>query len=284
MNKIIFHNSFHVGDVIISKPFVREIMKHFNGYDFYYSHRNNRFITEDLCPSINNISMFDNEFIKVCGDTIFINTWFGILQNKNLRIITEHNGICHFEFQLDQFNYLFKKHNINIDLTYMETDVEKYLWEIDDKYIGDKLVIRDGINVLIYNIPSKSGQADYIDADVFIDRLSDKFPNVNFYITSSNLQKANVICLNKCFDVRGIDLFQYAELSKRCNIIVGNGSGPIMNSWIKTNLLNANKIYIINHRYNDGECKFYSRQLAQSIRVLSTKDMYNKLEGVLHEL
>jgi hypothetical protein len=279
MNKVIFYNGYHVGDIVLSKPFVREIMKFFPNSEFYYAHNNNKFITSDLCRYIYsaNIPINDNEFIKTIDNTTIINSWFG-----NTRKVID--PLYKFEYHMYQWNYLFDKYGYKINLDYMDKDPINFVWEIEDIYINNILTIRNGFNVLIYNLKSLSGQADYIDATPIIEKLADKFKNVNFYITNGQSTKSNIICLESYFTKQGIDLFQFAELSKKCKIVTGNCSGPIEFGWIKSNLFDKNKTYIVNHKFNSWECMYSIHQLLNVIRVKSSLEIYTTLERKLNEL
>ena len=279
MTKLIFFNGFHTGDVLLSKPFVKEIIKQIPCCNFFYSHRNNELITSDLCSFIHPDSIDppkNNEFIKKDGETVIINTWFGELDpRKNVYI-------NHFDHQLDMYNqYLV---NLNIDISYMGKNPENYIWEIEDKYINNTLTVKEGFKVLIYTNKSLSIQAHNDDQTNYIDKITDKYPEITFYVTESSVTKPNVICLNNFFTQKGLDLFQFAELSKKCTIITGNSNGAIMFSWLKSNLLNKNKIYIIQHKNNPEECLFTSKQLNKTIWVTSTIDIFNNLDKELSRI
>jgi len=283
-NNIIFHNNFHVGDVVISKPFVKEIMKFFPDTNFFYAHKNNEFLTHDLCPYISYnkfISTRDDEFTITYDNITVINTWFGKMHEPTNRFQKKGSyDICCFESQLDRYNSQLNK--IGIDLSYMDVNPSNYFWEIDNIYINNLLNITSTNNVLLFTNKSLSHQSDNDDIDKYIPDLCLSFPNITFYITDTNIILPNIINLNKIFIKRGIDLFQFAELSKYCNIIVGNPSGPFQFTWIKSNLEDPNKLYITN-QINDsiGEVQFCATQKAKTICSITTKDMITNLKKEL---
>lgn len=287
MGKIVFYNGFHVGDIVISKPIVRELIKFFPDKKPFYAHNNNPIITSDLCEYISptDIRINNDIFIQEYNDTLIVNTWLGSTQNKALKIITNSNpDIAHLDFQIIQFNYLLRQHGYNINLDYLLDKPDRYIWDLKDIYLPTNFVIPKEKKVLIFNMPSLSGQADNIDQTEFIVNIANKFPKIKFCTTNIDISLSNILYLGKDITQRGLDLFQFAEFSKRCNIIVGNGSGPLMFTWIKDNIMDPKKIYIINHKINDGECKLYSKQPAVSIRTTSTKQMFITLEEKLNEL
>ena len=287
MNRFIFFNGLHVGDIVINKPFIKKIMKQIPDNEFYYSHFQNEFISSDVCPFIHpdNIKLPNpGDFIRTYDNTTVINTWFSeITAKNNIKVhwvSTDSFEICLFEQLIDIYTQLLKP--LNIDISYMKSSPEKYIWEIEDKYLNGILPIKEGFKVLIYTNKSLSSQSDNTDPTNFIEEITNKYSKVTFYVTSSSINKPNVICLNNYAAQRGLDLFQFAELSKKCNIVIGNSNGAIMFTWIKSNLLDKNKTLIITHSHNSGECQFTSKQLNKTIRVITAKEMYDNLDMELY--
>jgi hypothetical protein len=277
--KVIFYNIVHVGDIVISKPFVREIIKQLPHNEFYYSHFQSKLITEDLCSfeTPQGCSNETDEFISQSPDCMVIHTWLG----RHGKILTKKLSedsfkTCHFEQQLDAYQSLLKPYGI--DISYMGNAPEKHMWEIEDKYINGTLPIKKGFKVLIYTNESLSLQTDNVNQNKYIEEISKDFPEVIFYVTSSLINKSNIICLNKHFKQKGLDLFQYAELSKKCNIITGGPSGPLIFSWLKSNLLDKNKTYVVQCKNELGGCQFTSKQKNKTLRVKSTKELYETLK------
>jgi hypothetical protein len=286
MNRFIFFNGLHVGDIVINKPFIKEIMKQIPDHDFYISHYNNEFITNDLCPFISPVEIQiprNDEFITKYDHTTIMNTWFSAISNndkyaiKVLLVSVNTFDLCLFEQQIDIYNQLLKP--LGIDISYMGNHPEDYIWEIENKYINNNLLIKEeGFKVLIYTNKSLSGQTDKSDQTNYINEITDKYSEITFFVTDGSINKSNVICLNNFFTKKGLDLFQFAELSKKCNIITGNSNGAIMFSWLKSNLLNKSKTYVIQHRNNCGECQFTSKQLNKTIHTRSTREMFDNLD------
>jgi hypothetical protein len=286
MSKFIFLNGLHVGDIVVNKPFIKEIMKQIPDNEFYYAHFQNDFITSDICPFIhpdNIILPRTGEFIERYDNTTVINTWFSdITQKDNIKVLSTSTNtfeICHFEQLIEIYLQLLKP--LNIDISYMKNNPENFIWEIENKYINGILSVKEGFKVLIYTNKSLSGQADNSDPINYIEELSNKYSNITFYVTDSSISKPNVVCLNNYFTQRGLDLFQFAELSKKCNMIVGNSNGTLMFTWLKSNLMDKNKIFIITHRHSSGECQFTSKQLNKTICTRSTKEMFDTLNKEL---
>ena len=287
MSKFIFFNGLHVGDIVINKPFVKEIMKQIPDDEFfYYAHFQNDFITSDVCPFIhpdNIILPRTGEFIEKYDNTTVINTWFSeITAKNNIKVASTSVNVfdvCLFEQLIDVYLQLLKP--LNIDISYMKDSPENFIWEIENKYINGILPVKEGFKVLIYTNRSLSGQADNSDPTSYIEKITDKYPGVTFYVTNSSISKPNVICLNNYFTQRGLDLFQIAELSKKCNIIMGNSNGALMFTWLKSNLMDKDKIFIITHRHSSGECQFTSKQLNKTICTRSTREMFDNLNTEL---
>jgi hypothetical protein len=286
MNKFIFFNGLHVGDIVVNKPFIKEIMKQIPDNEFYYAHFQNDFITSDVCPFIhpdNIILPRTGEFIEKYDNTTVINTWFSeITAKNNIKVASTSVNVfdvCLFEQLIDVYLQLLKP--LNIDISYMKDSPENFIWEIENKYINGILPVKEGFKVLIYTNRSLSGQADNSDPTSYIEKITDKYPGVTFYVTNSSISKPNVICLNNYFTQRGLDLFQIAELSKKCNIIMGNSNGALMFTWLKSNLMDKDKIFIITHRHSSGECQFTSKQLNKTICTRSTREMFDNLNTEL---
>lgn len=195
MNRFIFFNGFHIGDLLINKPFIKEIMKQIPGHNFFVSHYNNELITSDLCPFIPPDSIQiprEDTFITKYESTTIMNTWFGVLDDGlEIKIQSVSNGTfdrCLFEQQFDTYNQLLKP--IGLDISYMENHPEDYIWEIENKYINNTLPTQDGFKVLIYTNVSLSGQSDNQNQSEYINNIADKYPYITFYISDGTA----VIC------------------------------------------------------------------------------------------
>jgi hypothetical protein len=272
---IIFYNTAHIGDIILTKPFVKEICKQFgtqNNFFFSHSYENKTEITTDFLPFTpldNNCDPYS--FSKRIEDKIYINTWFGFLQNDSVDKISKYNtDICFFEFFKSCFNY-YMTQDFNIDLSYMnEHDV---MWEIEGNI---NLPISGDKNILVFNTRSESGSYDTNNLDFFINGLAEKFLQNCFFMTNNfSFQKENVYDLNN-FSLRDI-----AIISKKCDIVIGGTSGPYLHTLIRSNLMDENKIFLPIQSLDHGATQWSKNQLSKSFYSKETHEAIGKLENLL---
>ncbi len=251
MNKVVFYNSFHKGDLHLSRTMVRKIVKAFPNIEFGYIHKHGPYILQDLPVKYLGWSVVDGKDSSGMthrNDTLFLNTWYG---SYNHCFQNAHGGIT-----FDTLYHVFAKHLelLESDWSKIESDPKNLFpsidWSIYNKSGVDSFVTNQfnkyRKNVLISNGAVLSGQSDIHNFNLVINNLSRMFPDVHFICTDKvGINKnPNVIFTDEFIGVNGCDLNEISYLSTFCDVIVGRSSGPYTFAMISDNMFNENKTMI----------------------------------------
>ena len=125
MDKLIFFNAFHNGDIHLSRSFVKDIMTKKNAIAYFYQHANAEKLLKDIkslsyepltfCP----VGVGYNDPAYFSSDSTFINTWVG--QNRMYYVNTF--GGC----TLDAYYQMFKDIYEALGLQGLLYDKQEYL-------------------------------------------------------------------------------------------------------------------------------------------------------------
>jgi len=287
MNKpFIFFNHSGIGDVILTKPFCKQIKELLNIENIFYAHKHDVKITADLCDyfSIDNIPVNAHDTVVQTKDATYFNTFFAF--NSNIASVSNKDtSRCYYEFLLDGFNYNLKLFRVTID-----NNVDKLmlapsaishnrLTNLFPSLINEKL-----IKVLIYNQATFAGQSDNVGMQTLISSVAKRHPGVVFLISQDyNDELQNTINIRKKLFKTKNNLQELSTISKFCNIITGPANGPLFASWIRPNICNNRKTYIttITPDLDKGRTQYYAGQRSKNIIATSTIEMFNQLDNVL---
>jgi len=232
-----FYNNFNNGDVHFSRTLIEILHKNFPNEVFIYRHKNKKGILKDI-KYVNEMDL--NEFcnnttsITKFGENIYINTWYSQENAKFSNI----GGGCTLKTV---------KLIINNLLDYFKIKTELQNSEIYPKINFENLnlpKIKEGKKILICNGLAKSGQSNNMDFSDMINKLSNYYPNVLFYVTDKfSTTNSNIIFTSEITNLSP-DLLEIAYISTKCDVIIGRASGPYSFSMIRENILNETKIFI----------------------------------------
>jgi hypothetical protein len=139
---------------------------------------------------------------------IQIHLWLGLYQYKYT-----------WQNQVQAFNNQCKEKNINIVID----DSKFYFIELPRTNIN---VEKNAI--FVENCQTVSGQTHF-EFDMY--KLSLMFPNVNFYTVGSvNFEAKNI------FDCSNLSMIDLSNISRKCKLILGKGSGPFCSTFCEENL------------------------------------------------
>lgn len=263
MNKIIFFNHYHRGDLLTHKEFIRQLKSELPDVTFEYMHFNHPKLTRDLdVPLVGAPTDLDHKTpFYQDGDTLYINTWIGCFWD----IFCEHGGI-NMNSLYHQWEKIFAQVNalFNVDIG-MYADKEEYLPSIDFSRfdvssIDAFLAGTSNKNIVICNGPPQSGQSFTDDMKQFLEPVAQKYPGVNFICTNKFETTVNnvlftddIIKDDEVSDVRApwenrqknnCDLQEISYLSEKADAIVGKNSGPFVFCETKNNYMNPNKKFL----------------------------------------
>lgn len=255
MKKLCFFNFFHNGDLIHSKPFVREAIKHLGKERVMYAHNKDPVVVADLDIPVVRLEGISHK-TKIINmnepDIMFVNTWIG-------SYFDGFKGECTLNFNMKMWNVIYQDINTVFGKKMKLGPVENYLPYVDYTKF-DLANVRSYIDsdsqkkILFCNGPAMSGQCEYNgDMEEIIIPLAVNHPEITF-ITTKELEKTppnvkytgNIIRSERC------DLNEIAYLSKYCSLIIGRNSGPFCFASTGENLNDPSKtFYAFGHQESD---------------------------------
>jgi len=169
-----------------------------------------------------------------------------------------HYGHKHtWQDQVKTFNNQFK-----------ENDVDMFIDDSDFGYIELPLLdfeVKDK-SVYVENSHTVSGQTDF-QFDLY--KYSLMFPRLNFYTTGSvNFSAKNI------FDCSKLNFIELSNISRKCSLILGKGSGPF---FCTLNETNKNKIKCLAGLKSQWKYKFWNLDDENTILVDTEEEVINLL-------
>lgn len=234
MNKIVFFNHYHRGDLHTHKEFVRQIKQELSGVKFEYLHNNPEKLLIDVGIETKGSPNHLDRKVPIFkqDDVMYVNTWVG----SQWEVFCKHGGI-NMHTLYEQWGKLFKAINkyFGSDLQ-LKLNKEDYLPKIDYSHfqlynINSYLdLVKDKKKILICNNIPNSNQSFMVDIDELITSVAQKNPDVEFICTDElhddieNVKYTSHIIGNG----DGCDLQEISYLSTRVNNIIGKNSGPFV--------------------------------------------------------
>ena len=262
MNKIVFFNHYHRGDLHTSKEFVRQVIKELpDDIMFEYQHDNPPELLDDLniksAPLLHTLDK-KNPVVKM-ENTLYINTWVG----SQWDIFCEHGGINMLTFY-DQWSKLYTAINkfFGSNLT-LHKNKEDYLPKIDwsticqeSKKSIDKWIVPHDTKrkkVLICNNNPISGQSFKSNMQEWIVPLAKKHPDIMFILTDAiDTTMPNVTYTYAIATTPNqTDLREISYLSTMCDVIIGKNSGPYVYCETYDNYMQKEKKFVSYNTKNE---------------------------------
>jgi len=263
MQKIIFYNHYHNGDIFLSKPYIKHIMDLMPEVDFFYFHKNNQKIILDLNIKQKNLNDFyinDNLQSFVENDILFINThigrYFPEIEDAECNWITTHKV----------YEKIYKTISEHFSVELKTKNMRDYLYEVDYRFydIPKNLNLDYSKTFIISNGPVHSGQSNLNSLDFLIEYLANKYEDITFILThKTNIAANNILYTDDLIETNGSDLNEIVYIAdKHCKYIMGRQSGPFTFMGTDSILNNKNKV-IFSLRHNRN-CEFLYNLKAES--------------------
>ena len=292
--KICFHTGGHLGDFILTIPFLNLIIKKYPENEYYQCVHGmeGTLYPDSLIKTVPDLTPSET----LCGD-INIPTWFCDPSYTHLHLTgAEADKVLRpydmVSIQKYYWRHVFKNNNFDIEIPSdlgLEFEFENIL-DKDSINSINKLGEDSRKKILFINIKGRSGQTDNNDWIGRIDTISKLYPDWNYYYTNEEgieVENENIIPTPSIFGNHESDLVHNAYLSTFCDIIVARNSGAFQAiSMQNKNVLDENKIFITQTQDNthkpDLEC-FYNRTIynAENIHTRVSQETFYKLEEIL---
>ncbi len=210
MQPLFIWNGFHRGDIIMTRPIVRQVLNDFDIKVTVGCYRNHAYLFDDLGVDVISSSYDDNDaglgpldLSYLCpADHVAINTWVG--NYLDLLPPSWPTMIRAFNRQASERDHPVRLHNRgvpNIDFRFINVSV-----------LPNAVYVENGM------VRSSHSRFQFD-----MQRISADFPELNFYCTSDPLYHGRNL-----FDCSKLNLVELASVSNRCVALVGKGSGPFV--------------------------------------------------------
>lgn len=245
MKSIVFYTHARLGDLHVSRTFVRRIAQHVT-VPCYYCSGYASFVLADCCLAP--IEQLDRprylpsdaaHFIK--DDVLYINTWYAAGNGRYVR-----------DGQAPLFDTLYRlfddvgRSHLHLPLENLGTpadflpDIDFRAYQLDQarSFMQSSPARR---KVLVSNGRATAGQAALFPMLPPLAILGQKYPDVLFIYTNQEYEPVTPLPPNVHFSrgvtgiAKGVDLNENGYLSTRCDLIVGRFSGAYTFSMIKPN-------------------------------------------------
>jgi hypothetical protein len=280
IKNIIFINTYNAGDIYIPSKFIEDFackLKNQINIAFAVNCSTNLLKLTDVtiisCNDIlynNNIFCYKNEYENDVD--IYYNIWVGCLWNQlNLHGIYL-DIIDHYLFFKNVF---FDKFNLKME------NIEYYIPENNTEH-KNKINLITNLNnykkILICNGFCNSKQVENFSFNLLIEKILDKFNDIQIYITHKNLLNKKFYNNNKILFIDDYfkipNLNEIAEFAKNCDYIIGRDSGLFY--WCQ-NKGTLNKNFIC---FSEKFCKIYEKF---NVTLIRTKQKNNDIELIFQE-
>ena len=262
VNKVVFFNYYHNGDIHVSRSLVDEASKlciargvsceYFNRNDpsliadlKYVKHTNNPYCTNQAFKSI------------VTGDTLFINTWYC----GDPEIYAEYG--LEFDTLYASFKKALKLIDINLDEVIITDLFPGINFEcFDISHARDWLLSHSRKRVFISNGNVLSGQSLNFPFAEIINKISDRYKNIDFLISNSEpgiIGCQNVFMTSNIIKKNGCDLNENSYLASNCDLIIGRMSGTYTFSMTRENYFEKPKKFLVFSSLSENVCRWTVR-------------------------
>lgn len=263
INRIVFFNNFHVGDIFFSKAYLNKIIQQLPDIEFFYVHPYNQRLAHDLNINTDvgvlglNMEPISHQRFVQQDQCLFVNTWIGAYLDQVLP------GELHG-------NYLSLRKMFSIIGQELVSRLNRPLEIVTD----NQLEVIPTTNWARYNTApidqfcsEHQGQNrhlfcnGYVRADQchlgpmknIIEALVEMLPNDIFVCTERFETTAPKIYFTDDITRTPADVNEIAYLSTHCQTIVGKNSGPYMYCHVKDNFFNSNTVFVsCSHRSSDS--------------------------------
>jgi len=242
MNSIVFYNTYHSGDIHVSREFIKDIKSKLDIPMEYHHNNSNRLLLDVNVAyhptGYHNYHYSNYQILGETDDILYVNTWY----NPNFTGYQTYG--CTLKALYENFKIVYNRLGIpleTLDFYIPSINFKDYLVHPIEQIIKPD----PRKKIFISNGPCGSGQSHNFDFDYVINLLTTEFPQHLFIVGSqTNINKPNMIRsweFINIIDTLGCDLNETSYLTTFCDVIVGRCSGPFTYALIKDNLISDKK-------------------------------------------
>lgn len=306
-DKVVFFNHGHLGDTLIAKIFIKEIIKQLSGKKTAISNAYSYSYVKDIVDEHININHIpfnkddtnsrSTEFL-LKDRILYINSWFappcvqpsdhGEYEKFRIDLRGSDNIVYGYDLHLKCFQRILeninKKYQSDLSLAHMWLNKADFILDLFKEEVNLDSIpfLRDSSKkkILIFNQIATSGQSDNQNFSPYIDELI-KNENIVVYTSLPNVNNhPRVINLLDYYSEP--DLFKTANVSILCDFICGPSNATVISTWVKPNINRTNLTYIIINRNNVGEATLFKNMSCKVKVVSSTSQLFETLRGDLN--
>jgi len=248
IKNLVFFNHYKNGDVFINRQYIKHIKSHFNVPTFY-AHNNHESTTRDLMVrqiSTESLPKEIGEFDVIRYDKdnkiLFINTWVGAWIGKYFNWGEHPNFVMLHKIWKEYFDYLKIEMSGNYYDYLPVINLDYYPLKTATNWLEENESLPF---VVMCNGRQQSEQSNMGNMRIIIDKISLRFPKVNFLVCDKlDLQRDNITYTDDLFGGPIGNLIDIAYMSGFAKLIVGKNSGPFSFAHTYQNNSNINQTFL----------------------------------------
>lgn len=219
------HNSFHSGDVILTRPIISALKENYPDLEITLECRDyNVYLWEDFGFPVKIYSGDDHHKIKPTpncpSDAIFLNMWFCVYGDiVNRYHLTYFTNVHTFNRYMQYYNL----HHI-YQLSFPEAPpAVKFYRKTELPFTVNNY------GIFIENGLVRSEQSNFPMND-YVEQIANAFPQFTFYCSAKPQGSSpNLV------DCSYLNLIQLSEISNHCKALITHGSGPEAGTYTEKN-------------------------------------------------
>lgn len=302
MKKIVFFNTYHIGDVFLPMSYIQNIVESNPDVKFYYWCVEGHSFFKDIniqfatTFTAEDFFTFNKNVITIKEDFILINTWIGSFwADDNFKDLLV--GECEILKKYPIFKKICTKLNLNFTLKKEDIFFKMPLVNIDSALTWFESN-KNFKKIFYFNYLARSGQVQPINSlhehEIIINTLADKY-NDYIVLVPDNIipTKKNIINCEHTFNIKRSStsehLIQLHNIANLCNYAVYVDTGGCFLFANKNSITSFSKKVLLttgsSTRYgqflNDASNYVYKKNCIQQIHCNNMHEAITKLTNII---
>lgn len=278
-DKIVFFNNYHNGDIHGSRGLVNNVINTYkNSVVYEYIHNRGPHHLEDIPVKYVLGDVPRTGLIYKTDNIVLINTHFGAKYNGKQFCL---NG-CNSKSSMEMLNKIYKELEIQKSVTNeweLVPEIDYSFYDVNSIKTFFKKNTKPSILVCNGNV--WSGQSENFSFCEIVKKLSTKYKQYNFIVTSDMDENDNLFNTNSIIkSKKESDLVEISFLSTYCNIVIGRSSGPFTFAQTKITLDDSNKTMI---SFNNKKEDAFFTEMGKTKKIWSNNYNKNNVEKIIED-